>query len=64
VNSDLGLRWGAGVALSYTELFQQLRRVYGWEFNDLTFENFTGVAFDLAVVGVKPADEEVEKGES
>jgi adenylate cyclase class 2 len=59
VNSDLGLRWGAGVALSYTELFQQLRRVYGWEFNDLTFENFAGVAFDLAAVGVKPADKDV-----
>lgn len=62
VNSDLGLRWGAGVALSYTELFQQLRRIYGWEFNDLTFENFAGVAFDLAAAGVKPADEEVEPG--
>lgn len=62
VNSDLGLRWGAGVALSYTELFQQLRRVYGWEFNDLTFENFVEVAFDLGAVGVTPADEEVEQG--
>ncbi len=62
VNSELGLRWGSGVALSYTELFQQLRGVYGWEFNDLTFENFTGVAFDLTAVGVKPADEKSESG--
>ena len=62
VNDNLGLRWEAGVAQSYTELFQQLRRVYHWPFNDLTFENFNGVLVDLAIVGVKPADEEIEPG--
>jgi len=59
-NSELGLRWEAAVALSYTELFQQLRQQYRWEFNDLTFENFKGLAFDLSAVGVMPADEPAE----
>lgn len=62
VSSDLGLRWGAGVALSYTELFEQLRQVHGWEFTDLTFENFRGAVYDLAAVGVIPADESPESG--
>lgn len=62
VNANLGLRWEAGVASSYTELFQQLRKVYRWSFNDLTFENFTGVVYDLGVVGVKPADAGPEPG--
>ena len=57
VNTRLGLRWDAEVALSYTELFQQLRNIYHWEFDDLTFENFRELNFSLGKVGVIPADE-------
>lgn len=57
VNNALGLSWEAGVGLSYTELFQQLRNLYHWEFHDLTFENFREVEFSLANIGVTPADE-------
>jgi adenylate cyclase class 2 len=56
VGRGLGLNWEAGITESYTDLFARLGKYYGWEFRDLSFENFRGLTYSLAVLGIQPAD--------
>lgn len=57
VNQQLGLAWNAAVPQSYTEIFARLKAVKGWDFRDLSFENFAGREFDLQVLEIYPADQ-------
>lgn len=56
VSDQLGLNWELRCPDSYLELFERLRQVYHLEFTDLSFANFTGVAFSLADLGLHCAD--------
>ena len=56
VSVALGLNWEVGVSPSYTDLFQQLRKLNHWPFHDLMFKNFEGIKFNLEDAGVMPAD--------
>lgn len=54
--SRLGLHWDYGVAASYLVLFEMMRERLGYEFRDLTFENFTGIQVTAQDLQVEPAD--------
>jgi adenylate cyclase class 2 len=54
---DLGLNWDARILESYTVLFEQVRALLGFEFRDLSFENFKGMEISPEVLGVKVADD-------
>jgi adenylate cyclase, class 2 len=56
INLDLGLNWEAGIPVSYTNIFEQLKQTLGLNFRDLTFENFRGLVLTPADLGVIPAD--------
>ena len=56
VSRELGLNWEAGITESYTDLFARMGKYYGWEFRDLSFENFRGLTYSLAALGIQPAD--------
>jgi adenylate cyclase class 2 len=56
VNRQLGLEWDAAVPQSYSEIFLRLKKVLGWNFRDLSFENFAGREFDLQELDIFPAD--------
>ncbi len=52
----LGLDWGRRVLESYTVLFERGRSGLGYDFKDLSFENFEGMEVSPAVLGVQAAD--------
>ena len=52
----LDLDWNARVLDSYTSLFDQLRRVTGFTFRDLSFANFKVQPAPLDAIGIRPAD--------
>jgi adenylate cyclase, class 2 len=52
----LGLDWDNRILASYTVLFEIARDVLGFEFRDLSFENFEGVKISPAALGVLVAD--------
>jgi len=56
LSDHLGLNWEKRVLDSYTTLFEKLRGPYAFSFRDLSFANFTGLAVDLASLGIGPAD--------
>jgi adenylate cyclase, class 2 len=56
VNRQLDLEWDAAVPQSYSEIFLRLKKVLGWNFRDLSFENFAGREFDLQELDIFPAD--------
>ena len=41
--SRLGLHWGSRIVLNYLEIFEVIKKSWGLEFTDLTFENFKNV---------------------
>ncbi len=45
--SALGLRWENRILASYLAIFSSLRDAAGIDFEDLTFDNFAGVALDF-----------------
>ena len=53
----LGLRWEDRSLDSYLVIFDALRARYGFDFTDLSFENFASIVVDLSEVGVQPADQ-------
>jgi len=53
---QLGLNWEARVLDSYTMLFEHLRRRLGFDFRDLSFENFKGMQINPDDLGVMIAD--------
>ena len=56
VNEQLGLDWDAAVQESYSEIFARLKQVKGWDFRDLSFENFTDREVQLQDLDIMPAD--------
>lgn len=56
VADKLGVDWQARIADSYTSLFARLKSSLGLTFQDLSFENFKGIAVSPQDLGVHPAD--------
>jgi adenylate cyclase class 2 len=56
VNQQLGLDWDAAVPESYSEIFARLKRAKGWDFRDLSFENFSDREVRLEELDIHPAD--------
>ncbi|MGW8250663.1 MAG: hypothetical protein ACWGO1_08485, partial [Anaerolineales bacterium] len=56
IAGKLGVSWERRVLDSYTSIFEQLRAALGFEFRDLSFENFSDLTVSLQQVGIKPAD--------
>lgn len=52
----LDLRWQARISSSYTILFEQLRARFGFDFRDLSFENFKEIKITPDELGVEVAD--------
>lgn len=49
----LGLEWESRIFDSYLALFEKLRGVMGFEFRDLSFENFRGLQPEMELIGLK-----------
>ncbi len=58
-SKELGLDWNERLPETYVSIFRRLKELFGLHFNDLTFENFKGVTFDVQRVGVKLADKKI-----
>ncbi len=56
VNRQLGLDWSARAPESYTSLFDHLCTARGFQFADLSFENFRDIDVSPEEMGVFPAD--------
>jgi adenylate cyclase class 2 len=54
---QLGLDWERRILDSYTVLFERTRASLGFDFRDLSFENFKGISVTPEVMGVRAADE-------
>ncbi|MFH1446558.1 MAG: class IV adenylate cyclase, partial [Chloroflexota bacterium] len=54
----LRLDWSKRINESYLGLFERLKENQGFNFNDLSFENFQGIRIDPQALGVSPADQE------
>jgi len=53
---QLELNWEARILDSYTVLFERTRAQLGFDFRDLSFENFKGMKISPALLGVRIAD--------
>ncbi len=53
----LGINWEARILESYTSLFDRLRAELGFNFRDLSFENFSALEISPSDLGVNPADQ-------
>ena len=53
---QLGLNWDTRILDSYTMLFERLRERLGFDFRDLSFENFKGMEISPDMLGVMIAD--------
>ena len=51
----LGLDWEMRILESYVFLFERLRQARAWEFHDLSFANFAGIAISPEELGVRQA---------
>lgn len=56
VSQILGLNFSKGTAINYLGLFEIFKSHRDVTFNDLTFENFTGITVTPADLEVQPAD--------
>jgi adenylate cyclase class 2 len=54
---QLGLNWDRRILDSYTVLFERTRVAFGFNFRDLSFANFKGMAVTPEAMGVRPGDE-------
>jgi adenylate cyclase class 2 len=54
---QIGLDWDARILESYTVLFETVRMHLGFDFRDLSFENFKGLSVTPEVLGVMIADQ-------
>lgn len=61
---DLGLDWNERLPETYISIFRRLKELFGLHFNDLTFDNFKNVEFNVERVGVKLADAEKPNAKS
>lgn len=62
VGKLLVVDWEARVLDSYTAIFERLRAVLGFDFRDLSFENFSALPVSLEVLGIRPADVHLGQG--
>ena len=56
--ASLGLDWSAVLQQSYLGLFTVLREKMGFNFRDLTFENFRMLQVGIDQLGIRPADQD------
>ena len=56
ISQELNLNWDKRILSSYSAIFEQLCKVSGFSFRDLSFENFRDQVFDLAQIHIQPAD--------
>lgn len=56
VSMMLGLDFSKGMAINYLGLFEAFKSRMGFDFRDLTFENFKGLHVSAQDLGVQPAD--------
>ncbi len=56
VSMMLGLDFSKGMAINYLGIFEALKSRMGFDFRDLTFENFKGLHVSAQDLGVQPAD--------
>ena len=61
VNQQLGLDWDAAVPESYSEIFARLKQAKGWDFRDLSFENFSDREVRLQELDIYPADRRADE---
>jgi adenylate cyclase, class 2 len=61
VSRQLGLNWDAAVPQSYSDIFVKLKEVMGWNFRDLSFENFANREFNLQELDIFPADQPLSR---
>lgn len=54
---QLDINWDARIMDSYTVLFEVARAKFGFDFRDLSFENFKGLTVTPEVLGVLVADQ-------
>ncbi len=54
---QLGLDWEMRILESYTVLFERARQSLGFDFRDLSFENFKGIQVAAEAMGVRSGDE-------
>ena len=57
VAAKLGLHWDSAIPASYTALFEGIRSRLQLSFQDISFENFTGILITPEYLQVRPADE-------
>jgi len=53
---QLNLNWDAAIGTSYNALFERARKTLGFQFQDLSFENFTSTKVDASHLRVRAAD--------
>lgn len=56
MTAKLNLRWEAAVTKSYSSLFESVKSALNLTFQDLSYENFTGIKVTPGHLGVLPAD--------
>jgi predicted adenylyl cyclase CyaB len=56
ISAQLGLRWERQVFDTYTDIFRKLKVEYHWDFQDLTFANFSTRSFKIEQIGILVAD--------
>jgi adenylate cyclase, class 2 len=56
VANQLNLNWETAIATSYHALFDRVRRTRNLSFQDLSFENFSGIEIDAVDLGVNAAN--------
>jgi adenylate cyclase class 2 len=54
---QLELNWETRILDSYTVLFARTRAQMGFDFRDLSFENFKGISITPQVMGIMIADQ-------
>ncbi|OGO64197.1 MAG: hypothetical protein A2030_11440 [Chloroflexi bacterium RBG_19FT_COMBO_50_10] len=59
VAQQLDLNWETRILSSYVILFEEARKLLGFTFRDLSFENFRGMKITPAVLGVQIADKKM-----
>ena len=55
VSNSLKFNWSTRITDSYTDIFEKLCREQGYEFRDLTFENFLELEIKPEMLGVNPS---------
>ena len=56
IATRLRLDWSAAIGMSYTGLFENLRKALQLKFNDILFDNFKGIRVTSDQLGVRAAD--------